>query len=63
MSYKYKYNTDNSIQRTRVEQSACLLSDKEYLMNLSERILRIPAEFGVDQYDYDRLRQIAQETK
>jgi len=36
------------------------LSDTEYLHNLSCRISRIPARYGTDQYDCDRLSDIAE---
>lgn len=35
------------------------LTDRAYLLDLSERIFRVPVEHGVDQGDYDRLRAIA----
>lgn len=37
------------------------LSDADYLRNLSRRIFKIPANYGTDQYDYDRLREIAEQ--
>jgi hypothetical protein len=39
------------------------LTDEEYLMDLAERLRSVPAVHGVDQYDCDRLRWIAQSLK
>lgn len=37
-----------------------LEDDVAYLRDLAERIFRIPVMHGVNQLDYDRLREIAQ---
>jgi hypothetical protein len=36
------------------------ISDTEYLRNLSDRLMGVPACYGTDQYDCDRLRGIAE---
>lgn len=38
------------------------LTDRDYLLDLAERILAIPVTYGVDLSDYDRLRWIAATT-
>lgn len=35
------------------------LSDEEYLLGLSDRIMNIAVQHGVDQYDCDRLKEIS----
>ena len=35
------------------------LSDVDYLRNLADRLFKVPAVYGVDQYDYERLLEIA----
>lgn len=35
------------------------LSPVEYLRNLSDRLMEVPCMYGTDQYDCDRLNEIA----
>ncbi len=37
------------------------LLPSEYLKDLAQRIFRIPVMYGVDQYDYERLNEIARD--
>lgn len=37
------------------------LSPADYLRDLAGRIFRIPAMYGVDGYDFDRLHEIARD--
>ena len=40
-----------------------VLTDKEYLLDLSERIMNIPVIYDVDQHDCDRLIEISEKVK
>lgn len=35
------------------------MSDAEYLRDLAERLMHVPATYGTDGYDTDRLSEIA----
>jgi hypothetical protein len=35
------------------------LGDQEYLRNLAERLMHVPVMYGTDQYDCDRLLELA----
>lgn len=37
------------------------MSDKEFLLDLCQRLMFIPVMYGMDQGDIDRLREIASE--
>lgn len=39
------------------------LNDWDYLHDLAERLMHIPVTFGTDQYDVDRLLEIARKLK
>lgn len=38
------------------------MTDQEYLRDLSERLMHVPVMHGTDQYDVDRLLEMARKT-
>lgn len=51
--------TNTSLGDDNVEDPLDVMTDKEYLKDLAERLFKLPAACEVDQYDYDRVMLIA----